>query len=128
MNTAVAVTKALTFGPILGPALAASAALAGGVQIAKINAQQFAQGGMYTGGLAGIDSIPAVLQPKELVAPSKNFEEVIGSVRAQREAQTIQEQGGSTGHMVVELSFKDNIGDFIEHQILERRVLGLGAI
>ena len=44
------------------------------------------------GGIPGMDSIPVLAQQGELVSPAQNFEEVIGSVRAAREAEKI---GGS---------------------------------
>jgi len=128
MNTAEGVTNALAKVPYpLNFAAAASVGAAGAVQIAKISAQQFARGGMVEGGTIGKDSVPIVAQHGELVAPRHNFDEVIGSVRALREAERIQ--GGSGGNgMTVELSLKDDLGDFIEAIILERRVLGVGSL
>jgi len=96
MNIAQGVTKALAdFGPILGPALAASTIAAGAVQLQVISQQKFRKGGMFTGGIPGMDSIPAVVQQGEIIAPTKNFEEVIGSVRAKREAENLG--GGAVG-------------------------------
>lgn len=79
-------------GPALGVAGAAAAIAFGAEQIGKVTGA--AQGGVITGGVAGLDSVPAMLTPGELVAPAKNFDEVIGSVRAQREA---EKQGGVFG-------------------------------
>ena len=45
----------------------------------------FALGGLVQGGVQGIDSVPALLQPGELVVPTKNFDEVIRSVSQERE-------------------------------------------
>lgn len=45
-----------------------------------------ADGGLMTGGVAGVDSIPAMLTPGELVVPTRNFEEVVGAVKAQRQS------------------------------------------
>jgi hypothetical protein len=116
--------------PIIGQALgiagAAAAIAFGGEQINKVMAA--AHGGVITGGRAGVDSVPAMLMPGEIVAPTANFEEVIGSVRAAREAERIlgSEGGGGFGGggAVVELRLKDNLGDFIEATIIERRALG----
>lgn len=45
MNIAEGVTKALSYGPILGPALAATVVAAGAVQIANIKSQTYGGGG-----------------------------------------------------------------------------------
>ncbi len=80
-------------GPALGVAGAAAAIAFGAEQVGKVRGA--AKGGLATGGVKGVDSIPFMLQDQELVAPSKNFEEVIGSVRASREAQKFLPDGGS---------------------------------
>ncbi len=49
INTAEAVTKALTAGWILGPIFAAAIGAMGAVQIALIKAQKFAAGGLFRG-------------------------------------------------------------------------------
>lgn len=129
MNTAEGITKALALGPILGPPLAAVLGAAGAVQIGVISGVKFAKGGMFTGGMAGIDSIPATLQQGEVVAPTKNFEEVIGSVRAKREAERLTGvEGGLGGAMEVVVGFTDNAFEIIEEKILERRETGVGLL
>lgn len=83
-------------GPALGVAGAAAAVAFGAEQLGKV--QGAAKGGLAQGGIPGKDSIPFMLQDQELVAPSKNFEEVIGSVRASREAEKFLPGGsGSSG-------------------------------
>lgn len=81
--------------PIIGPALGiagAAAAIAFGVeQIGRVKGAK--AGGLLTGGVPGMDSIPVLAQQGELVAPTQNFEEVIGSVRAGREAEKFQGGG-----------------------------------
>lgn len=72
-------------GPALGIAGAAAAIAFGGEQIGKVTAA--AQGGLMTGGVPGVDSIPVMAQQGELIAPAQNFEEVVGSVAASRAAQ-----------------------------------------
>lgn len=49
INIAEGVTKALSLGPIVGPALAATISALGAVQIGVINAQKFAEGGLFRG-------------------------------------------------------------------------------
>lgn len=80
-------------GPVLGIAGAAAAILFGAEQVGKVSAA--AQGGLMTGGISGLDSIPTLTQNMELVSPAQNFEEVIGSVRAAREAEKFG--GGGLG-------------------------------
>lgn len=57
--------------PIIGPALAATAAAAVFALIIafrkKMKAQKFALGGLVTGGIPGMDSVPALLTPGERV-------------------------------------------------------------
>lgn len=49
INTAEAVTKALTLGPILGPIMAGAITALGAVQIGLIASQKFASGGLFRG-------------------------------------------------------------------------------
>ena len=82
--------------PIIGPALgiagAAAAVAFGAEQVGRVTAA--ADGGIITGGIRGIDSVPVLAQQGELVSPVQNFNEVIGSVRAAREANRIAEETG----------------------------------
>jgi hypothetical protein len=68
VNVAEGITKALAFGPILGPILAASVAVAGAVQIATISAQKLA-GGMteVPAGFKGDKYGPVLLDSGERV-------------------------------------------------------------
>jgi len=127
--TNLAAAMALATPPAPNVAASTMAKVAGGINIAAIAAtaiKGFAKGGLAQGGMAGRDSIPSMLQNNELVSPAQNFEEVIGSVRAERAAQELREESG--GAMEVIISLKDDLGDFIETTVLERRVLGYGAI
>lgn len=129
MNTAQGVTSALAEVPYpLNFAAAAAVGIAGAAQIAKISSTGFAQGGLVEGGTPGRDSVSAMLSPGEIVAPRQNFEEVIGSVRAQREANALTDESAASSLAEVVISFKDDVGEFIEATILERRVLGVGAV
>jgi hypothetical protein len=71
VNTAQAVTKALAQGGIMGPAMAAVVAAAGGVQIATIAAQQLASGGPVRGFSphAKADNIPIWATAGEFMQP-----------------------------------------------------------
>lgn len=95
INTAEGVTKALTMGPILGPILAGVIGAAGAVQIGLIQGVKFAKGGRFKGGIPGVDSINAVVKQDEIIAPTESFDEVVGSVRAKREAERLT--GGEGG-------------------------------
>lgn len=101
-------------GPALGIAGAAAAVAFGAEQIGKVKGA--AEGGLLTGGVPGVDSIPVMAQQGELVAPTKNFEEVIGSVRAGREAKNFT---GSSATLTEETGQKilaqlEAIGDRIQ--------------
>jgi hypothetical protein len=123
--------------PIVGPALGAAAAAAavafGAEQIGQITSA--AHGGLITGGMAGRDSVPALLMPGELVVPTKNYEEVITSVSQSRQ---VNDQAARTGgsaqqasgelYAQVELSFKNGAMDFIESKIIERRRMGISLL
>lgn len=126
INTAEGATAALKLGFPLGPIAAGTIVAAGAAQIATISSQAFAKGGLVQGGILGKDSVPAVLQQGEFVVPRNKAEDVINAAARQQNIN----QGNASGSNQVEvaLSFTDNIGEFIEAQILERRALGTGAI
>jgi len=129
INTAVGATKAIAEGgPFLGPALAAATIAAGAVQIATIKNQKFAQGGIVGGGISGVDSVPIVAQRGELISPRTNFDEVIGSVRAGREAEKINEGGGASGNVELTFGVKDDFIEIIEQKIVERQNLGISIL
>ena len=128
--TNLAAASALAVPPQPNFGLALAAKVAGGINIAAIAAtaiQGFAKGGVVTGGMPGVDSVPIMAQRNEIVSPAQSFDELIGSVRAKREAEKLG--GTMVGSGIdIEVSFKDNIGDFIEMNILERRALGVSGI
>lgn len=82
--------------------LTANTAIALGT-IAAQTVTGFADGGRAIGGIPGVDSIPAMLQNNEFVSPAQNFEEVIGSVRAKREAEDLTGEGGFGGGQQVDI-------------------------
>ena len=87
-RAAIGAVTALSFIPIVGPALGFAAAAAivafGAEKIRQVNAAQ--DGALVEGGMRGRDSVPFLLEPGELVVPRRNFNEVVGSVAAQRAA------------------------------------------
>jgi hypothetical protein len=94
--------------PFVGPALgiaAAGALIAFGAERAS-NILAANQGGIVTGGVPGIDSVPALLTPGELVVPEKNFDQVVGAVRGEGQS------GSSLDTAILqEISGKlDNVG------------------
>ena len=111
-------------GPILGAAGAAAAVLFGAEQVGRVTAAK--EGGVITGGIPGMDSVPALLAPGELVVPEANFEEVIGAVSARRQGDSGGEGSGIGGALTrLEISLKGDLMDFIEMKLVERQNLGL---
>lgn len=108
-------------GPALGVAGAAAAIAFGAEQVGNVTAA--ASGALVTGGTPGRDSVPYLLEPGELVAPKKNFEEVVQGVQYMRGMQPAGEGGGASAR--IELSFTDDVMDFIEAKLVERRNLSL---
>jgi tape measure domain-containing protein len=53
-------------------------------QISKTQFQGAADGALVEGGTKGVDSVPFMLEPGELVVPRRNFDEVISAVVAAR--------------------------------------------
>lgn len=112
-------------GQALGIAGAAAAVAFGAEQIGQVQGAN--KGGLMVGGIQGIDSIPAMLTPGELVAPAQNFDEVVNAVADRRNAQS--EGGGALGGaMEVIIGFRDDAFEIIEERLLERRATGIGSI
>lgn len=131
ISTRLASAQALATPP--GPPstfpLAAQVEAAGKINTAAIIAtaiQGFNQGGLVQGGRPGIDSVPALLTPGELVTPKKNFDEVVNAVANSRAS------GGSDGgqQLNVTIGFTDDAFEIIEEKLIERRVISqaLGTI
>jgi TP901 family phage tail tape measure protein len=73
INTALAITSALTTVPFpLGLVMAGVAAAAGGLQVAAITAQPLAKGGIVPSGYPN-DNYPALLTSGETVVPAKKL-------------------------------------------------------
>lgn len=108
-------------GWALGPLVAASFIAAGLANVASIAGIGFAEGGMMSGGIAGVDSIPAMYQPGELVVPTKNFDEVVDDAASRR-------SGGSGADTTVLLQFNDDFGKVVEASIVKRQRQGTSIL
>lgn len=79
-ESALNIYKGFSTIPIIGPALgvvgAAAAVAFGAERISNVVAA--ADGGLIEGGIPGRDSVPALLEPGELVVPRRNFDDVVG--------------------------------------------------
>ena len=82
-TTAIEAYKSLAGIPIAGPALGAAAAAAAVVagtarvnQIRSTKITGFADGGLVQGGIPGLDSVPALLTPGEVVVPERSFKDL----------------------------------------------------
>lgn len=83
--------------------ITANTALALGT-VAAQTIKGFAKGGLVEGGIPGVDSVPIMAQQGELIVPAgKDFDTVIGSVRAQREAEEFG--GGAGGNIGVHVTY-----------------------
>lgn len=112
--------------PAIG-ALGAASIIAFGVEQTS-NVLAANQGGLVTGGTPGVDSVPAVLTPGELVSPAQSFDEVVESVADRRNAaRGLTDVSGeeSGGIAEIQISFKDDAIDFIEAELIERDRLGI---
>lgn len=83
VNTAQAVVKALTMGPIIGPILATTIGILGAAQIALIKAQpipSFAAGGLVYGPtIAMVGDNPGVINDPEVISPLSELKKIINT-------------------------------------------------
>lgn len=125
-QAAMAIFAGFSAIPIVGVPLgiigAAAAVIFGAEQISDVISA--ADGGMITGGIPGKDSVPVMAMPGELVVPQRNFDEVVNSVAAQRQASN-SSGGGGGGYAEIVISLKDDLMDFIETKMLERQRLNI---
>ncbi len=128
--------------PIIGPALgiagAAAAIAYGGEQIAQVTGAQ--QGGLIEGGIPGRDSVPAFLEPGELVVPRKNYNDVVGAVQGEgnegfnEEAiallQSIEAKSGTGGNTIIQgdVMADESYVDALIRKISERIEFGNAKI
>lgn len=110
--------------PIVGPALGMAAAGAVIAYGAEREAQVLAaaKGGLVTGGVPGVDSVPALLTPGELVAPKKNFDEVVDSVAKSRNAQ--KDGPPQKVEHVITIDFKGQASQILTAQVNQDKALG----
>lgn len=112
-------------GPVIGTGLAGAVIAFGAEQAGKVTGA--ADGGLLTGGIPGKDSIPLMAMPGELVAPTRNFDEVVNAVADSRLAAAGLGGGigGGTSGATIVLQLKDDLMDFIEAKLTERSNLNL---
>lgn len=108
-------------GPELGIAGAAAAVAFGAEQVGKVTA---AQTGALVDGSGYGDKYPYMLEKGELVAPRKSFDEVVKGV-AQERGYSPPGSDSAQAHSHVVLSLKDDLMDFIEAKIVQRKNLNL---
>ncbi len=136
ISTQVGYMKAIEqLGPILGPVLgtgvlvagAASAAEVVGVKLARGGFAEMQGGGSVSSGLASVDSVPAVLERGEFVAPNRGTNSADAVINARARELAGEEAGGQT--LDVNIIINDSLfGDAIEATVTQRRALGTSAI
>jgi hypothetical protein len=106
-------------GPALGAAAAAALTAFGVEQAGKVLAAN--TGGRVPVGIgsAGIDSVPAVLTPGELVVPNQNFDEVVNAVAAARGQASGESSTFNSGVITINLEPQDDLINFIQQKIIE---------
>jgi len=113
--------------PIVGVPLGiagAAAAIAFGVE-RTADVVAAADGGLITGGIPGVDSVPALLQRNELVVPAKSFEEVVGAVRKARGGENDDDNNRQfSANVTIGFSGKE-ASQFLTVRQLEDRALGV---
>lgn len=130
ISTYTAATQALASppGPPFTIPLSASIAALGFANVAKIKGAKFAEGGVFKGGIPGVDSIPAVVQRNEIIAPTSSFDEVVEGTARQR-GFVRPEEASSTGNTITILL--EPVGEFVnffERKIIEARVQNTGIL
>lgn len=129
ISTYTAATQALASppGPPFTFGLSASVVALGLANVARINKVKFADGGIFTGGIPGVDSINAVVQQKEIIAPVRSFDEVVEGTARER-GFVKEEEGTGNGNMItVVLEPKDDLINFIQQQIIEVEIQNTGV-
>jgi hypothetical protein len=117
-----AVQKALASAPPpFNFALAAAVGAATAANVAKIAGVGLNKGGTLAGGGANVDRIPASLTPGETVVDRSTTDKL----------KAFLDSGGQAQNVMVEISLKDELIEFIETRIIERQAQGvslLGAV
>lgn len=110
-------------GPALGIAGAAAAVAFGAEQISKVGSA--ATGGVV-GGQGYGDTQPYMLEPGELITPKQNFNEVVNSVADSRNGAS--GTGDDSGSAVIQLVLKDQLMDWIEAKLVQRKYLNISIV
>ena len=101
MNTAEAVTKALTYGPVLGPALAAVAGATGAAQMAVVAGQPAPQMQFHMGGLAPDEANARVLRGEAILDRA-----TVRRIGGEQGVRNLQQGGSGSVNTVVIQPFK----------------------
>lgn len=125
-QAAMAVYAGFATIPIIGPELGIIAAAA-----TEIFAQEkaaavmgFAQGGLVTGGIPGVDSVHMLAQEGELVAPKQNFDEVVNAVANQR-AGVSQSAPSQPQQVTVHVQFHGDASRMLQVKNVKDQTLGV---
>lgn len=116
-QTTISTNTGLALGTIAAQTVSALAANQGG--IVPLN---------FPGARSGVDSVPALLTPGELVVPQSNFDEVVRAVANQRNPQGNQGTNAGeseTENVVIEIDVKERASEMITLEQREGRTLGL---
>ena len=101
MNTAEAVTKALTYGPVLGPALAAVAGATGAAQMAVVAGQPAPQMQFHMGGMAPDEANARVLRGEAILDRA-----TVRRIGGEQGVRNLQQGGSGSVNTVVIQPFK----------------------
>lgn len=120
MNTAEAVTKALTYGPVLGPALAAVAGATGAAQMAVVAGQPAPQMQFHMGGMAPDEANARVLRGEAILDRA-----TVRRMGGEQGVRNLQ-QGGSPGVQTVVIQPFKHFGRFAKDLgIQQTRTVGI---
>ena len=123
IDTQVGMVKANAVDPT--GLLATKTLIAGGLAGATVAAQAIK--GYETGGMVtGSGDVPIIAHNREIVAPSKNYNELIESVARQR-GFTKDDDVGGNNQVDISLTMSENLINFIEVELNQRKALGTGV-
>ena len=132
-NTAAAASSAMAgsvkffgipAGPVIGAVLAAAQIAFGAEQLHRLNAQKLADGGIVEGGLQGVDSVPAMLMPGELVIPKRNAEDALNAIGASRDEEIFGATEGGNQEIIIGFDGEEASQVLTARQI-ENQALGI---
>jgi len=109
-------------GPIIGGVLAAAQIAFGVEQIHTLNAQKLADGGVVSGGIKGVDSVPAMLMPGELVIPQRDANDALNAIGASRDEEVFGNE--STTQVIIGFDGEEASQVLTARQI-ENQALGI---